>query len=376
MTAHRSPPPGSSRSPPRSWCSRSASASPRPRSSTDRSRRRSRSTVAIHDALTAPTVAGRHRPRALHEPPAPLRRAARGHGLAADGGRVRARSGSPSDGRFRARAAVGRGDAQIVSDGTTLTLYDASIEHGLPARAPAETSTASAATNQHAPPTLAQIDRALAELGDSLDALRRHPQPRRRPADVHGADRAEGRRRAARRRRAGVGREQRRAAARRDLRPGPVPSPCSSCARPTSRSARSPTSDIVVPPPAGTKVVDLCRPAALRAGGAACRRTRAREARHRRLRRAGRGCPSRSPPPTSSPACRASDVLARRSRRRPGALSSRTAEASAGSSSSSARRERRGSARFRRRPRLAAPAADQRRRGDRERARDGARHAC
>ena len=69
-------------------------------------------------------------------------------------------------------------------------------------------------------PTLQGVQQGLANLTQGVDALRRAADDHRRPAELHGADRAQGRRRAARRGRGRVGRGARRAAARGDLRAG------------------------------------------------------------------------------------------------------------------------------------------------------------
>ena len=72
------------------------------------------------------------------------------------------------------------------------------------------------------PPTLADVQKVCGarEVGRPL---RRDPGQRRRPARLHGPDLAEALRRPARRRRAGVGRREGRAATRRRLRPGQQP---------------------------------------------------------------------------------------------------------------------------------------------------------
>ena len=109
-------------------------------------------------------------------------------------------------------------------------------------------------------------------------------------------DRPEGRRRAARRRRAGLGRGPGRAAARRDLRAGPRRAGARAdgdrrLVRPDRRL------DAVGPAPAGTQVVEIDPPAADAAG----RPTRVRGA----ARRAEAAGLPRSPRPPSWPGCRA-----------------------------------------------------------------------
>lgn len=121
--------------------------------------------VAVHDALTAPTVPGVtarvHFTNHLI-PSGALPEGTVSPLMAGASGRV----WIANDGRFRVELQSDAGDAQIVSDGTTLTLYDASTNTAyrvaLPHRSDATTQPR---TDPHAPPTLAQIDGALAQLG-------------------------------------------------------------------------------------------------------------------------------------------------------------------------------------------------------------------
>lgn len=118
--------------------------------------------VAVHDALAAPTVAGVtarvHFTNHLI-PSGALPEGTVSPLMAGASGRV----WIASDGRFRIELQSDAGDAQVVSDGTTVTLYDASSNTAyrvaLPQRRDASKPDA------HTPPTLAQIDRALARLG-------------------------------------------------------------------------------------------------------------------------------------------------------------------------------------------------------------------
>lgn len=122
--------------------------------------------VAIHDALTAPTVPGVtarvHFTNHLI-PAGALPEGTVSPLMAGASGRV----WIANDGRFRVELQSDAGDAQIVSDGTTLTLYDASTNTAyrvaLPQRRDATTQPQ---TDTHTPPSLAQIDRAIAQLGD------------------------------------------------------------------------------------------------------------------------------------------------------------------------------------------------------------------
>lgn len=120
--------------------------------------------VAIHDALTAPAVPGVtarvHFTNHLI-PAGALPEGTVSPLMAGASGRV----WIANDGRFRVELQSDAGDAQIVDDGTTLTLYDASTNTAyrvaLPQRRDATTR-----PNTHTPPSLAQIDRAIAQIGD------------------------------------------------------------------------------------------------------------------------------------------------------------------------------------------------------------------
>ena len=71
-----------------------------------------------------------------------------------------------SDGHLRLELQSDAGDAQIVSDGTTLTVYDASSNTAYTLALPA---TASSPAGQHAVPSLSEIEGALAQLGAVAD---------------------------------------------------------------------------------------------------------------------------------------------------------------------------------------------------------------
>jgi len=119
--------------------------------------------VAVHDALTAPKVDGVtarvHFTNHLI-PSGALPEGTVSPLMAGASGRV----WIANDGRFRVELQSDAGDAQVVSDGTTLTLYDASTSTAyrvaLPQRRDSTTT-----SDAHTPPTLAQIDRAIAQLG-------------------------------------------------------------------------------------------------------------------------------------------------------------------------------------------------------------------
>lgn len=120
--------------------------------------------VAIHDALAAPKVDGVtarvHFTNHLI-PAGALPEGAVSPLMAGASGRV----WIAGDGRFRVELQSDAGDAQIVSDGTTLTLYDASTNTAYRVALPQRRDGAQQSSDPHASPTLAQIDRAIARIG-------------------------------------------------------------------------------------------------------------------------------------------------------------------------------------------------------------------
>ncbi|MCW2952088.1 MAG: hypothetical protein JWQ48_1258 [Conexibacter sp.] len=70
-----------------------------------------------------------------------------------------------NDGRFRIELQSQAGDAQIVSDGKVVTIYDASLNTAYRIALPQDTST-QAPQGSDAPPTLAQIQRTLTEISN------------------------------------------------------------------------------------------------------------------------------------------------------------------------------------------------------------------
>jgi outer membrane lipoprotein-sorting protein len=119
--------------------------------------------AAIHDALTAPKVEGV---------------TARVHftnhlipsGALPDGSVSPLMAGASgrlwvtADGRFRVELQSDAGDAQIVSDGKTVTAYDASTNTAYRFALPQDNTT-TAKPDAHTPPTLAKIDQAIADVG-------------------------------------------------------------------------------------------------------------------------------------------------------------------------------------------------------------------
>lgn len=73
-----------------------------------------------------------------------------------------------NDGRLRLELQSDRGDAQIVSDGKTVTLYDATSNTAYELKLPAEPA-GKQTKDAHAPPTLAAIERFLKRLGTKVD---------------------------------------------------------------------------------------------------------------------------------------------------------------------------------------------------------------
>jgi len=121
--------------------------------------------VAVHDALSAPKVDGVtaqvHFTNHLI-PSGALPEGTVSPLMAGASGRV----WIANDGRFRVELQSDAGDAQIVSDGTTLTLYDASTDTAYRVALPHRSDTTQQ-PETHTPPTLAQIDRAIAQLGQN-----------------------------------------------------------------------------------------------------------------------------------------------------------------------------------------------------------------
>jgi outer membrane lipoprotein-sorting protein len=119
--------------------------------------------AAVHDALTAPPVQGVSARVTFTNhliPSGSLPEGTASPLLTGATGRVWV----ARDGRFRVELQSQAGDAQIVSDGTTLTAYDASSNTAYRVALPQRRG--DDASDPHAPPTLAEIQRAIAQLGD------------------------------------------------------------------------------------------------------------------------------------------------------------------------------------------------------------------
>ena len=120
--------------------------------------------VAVHDALTAPAVAGVTARVTFTNhliPSGSLPEGTTSPLLTGASGRVWV----TGDGRFRVELQSQAGDAQIVSDGKVVTIYDAAANHVYRFTLPRHAAQGSFAQPDHAPPTLAQIQQAIANVG-------------------------------------------------------------------------------------------------------------------------------------------------------------------------------------------------------------------
>lgn len=119
--------------------------------------------VAVHDALTAPTVDGVtarvHFTNHLI-PSGALPEGMASPLMAGASGRLWV----TGDGRFRVELQSQAGDAQVVSDGRVVTAYDASSNTAYRFALPQDRADA-AKPDAHTPPTLARIDEAIADAG-------------------------------------------------------------------------------------------------------------------------------------------------------------------------------------------------------------------
>jgi len=117
--------------------------------------------AAVHDALSAPAVPGvTARVTFVNHliPSGSLPEGTASPLVTGASGRVWV----AADGRFRIELQSSAGDAQVVSDGTTVTAYDATSNTAYRFTLPKRKTSDS--TDHHAPPTLAQIDQAIADV--------------------------------------------------------------------------------------------------------------------------------------------------------------------------------------------------------------------
>jgi outer membrane lipoprotein-sorting protein len=116
--------------------------------------------AAVHDALSAPTVPGvSARVTFVNHliPAGSLPEGTASPLVTGASGRVWV----AADGRFRIELQSSAGDAQVVSDGSAVTAYDATSNTAYRFTLPKREA---GATDRHAPPTLAQIDDAIARI--------------------------------------------------------------------------------------------------------------------------------------------------------------------------------------------------------------------
>ena len=123
--------------------------------------------TAIHDAVTAPPVDGVTARITL------TNRLIDGSSLSGQGGSpllsgATGRLWAAADGRLRLELQSSNGDAQITSDGKTVTIYDATQNTAYKIGLPADTGGASA-DHSDTPPTLQKIDDLLARLAKDAD---------------------------------------------------------------------------------------------------------------------------------------------------------------------------------------------------------------
>jgi outer membrane lipoprotein-sorting protein len=117
--------------------------------------------VAVHDALTAPQVPGVSARVTFTNhliPSGSLPEGTASPLVTGASGRVWV----AADGRFRIELQSSAGDAQVVSDGATVTAYDATSNTAYRFALPQHKGTQQSDT--HAPPTLSQIDQAIADI--------------------------------------------------------------------------------------------------------------------------------------------------------------------------------------------------------------------
>ena len=230
------------------------------------------------------------------------------------------------DGRFRLELQSEAGDAQIVSDGKRVTLYDASSKTAylgaLPERRRRQGQASTSAAVARASPT---------RRSPARPRRGRSPAPSRRSTAGQPSYTVriapEGRRRPARRRRARVGRRARRAAARRRLRPGPGRSGARAGGHRHLLRRRPRVATSQADRPRARRVVDVDPPAGHDAQGRAGRGRAASTA-------VPRGCDFPLAAPDELAGLPRQERAPGRRRRRAGAPSAPTARASAGSSCS------------------------------------------
>jgi outer membrane lipoprotein-sorting protein len=128
--------------------------------------------AAIHDAVTAPAVQGvtarisftnRLIDKSSIGGSSPLLSGATG------------RLWASADGRLRLELQSDNGDAQITSDGKTVTIFDATQNQAYKIALPADSSPSSSSDHADTPPTLARIDEMLGKLARRADVSGAEP---------------------------------------------------------------------------------------------------------------------------------------------------------------------------------------------------------
>ncbi len=178
---------------------------------------------AVHDALSAPKPQGfsAHVKLVNH-----LIEGASLQGQEGNGGSspllgdAEGRVWISADGRIRLELQSERGATQILYDGSTLTIYEASSNTLYEYTPPAQKTESGQHAPSGQPPSVAEIQNAITHLMGHVRPQRRAAHRHRRAARLLGADLAAQQWRPDRRRRTGLRRRPRRAAAARDLRQG------------------------------------------------------------------------------------------------------------------------------------------------------------
>ena len=124
---------------------------------------------------------------------------------------------STTDHRMRLELQGQNGDAQVVVDNGSYSIYDPTSNTVYKGTLPASADKNSSSAKSEPIPTVAQIQSQLGRLMQHVERDRPAPAQRRRPAGLQGQDLAQARRRPARRRPARLGRRARDPAGHRDL---------------------------------------------------------------------------------------------------------------------------------------------------------------
>jgi outer membrane lipoprotein-sorting protein len=123
---------------------------------------------AVHDAITAPPVPGvTARIRFTNNL---IEGASLANGQSPVLSGATGRLWASADGRLRLELQSGRGDAQVLSDGKTITFFDASSNSAYRVTLPRRTDRAAkSGTSEHQPPSVAKIEEFLKDLAGEVD---------------------------------------------------------------------------------------------------------------------------------------------------------------------------------------------------------------